>query len=107
MLPYRFRAGRSIGIEIKGSVPQDGEDRFWQHEPDNLRQRFENQVRPGIAEREITHLSVVLNYSARSAEIRAAFVSNHCRKLMSPGYNAREDSTGRCEQNSRLKSCSY
>lgn len=59
MLPERYPAdGRSIGIEIKGSVVQDGEDRFWQHEPDNLRQQFETQVKPRIAEREIRHLSV-------------------------------------------------
>jgi CBASS immunity sensor of nucleotide second messenger signals len=59
MLPDRYPAdGRSIGIEIKGSVAQDGEDRFWQHEPDNLRQQFETLVRPRIAEREIAHLSV-------------------------------------------------
>jgi hypothetical protein len=59
MLPERYPAGgRSIGIEIKGSVLEDGEEAFWATEPDNLRKLFERDVRSRIAEREVTHLSV-------------------------------------------------
>lgn len=59
MLPERYPAGgRSIGIEIKGSIAHDGEERFWAHEPANLRQQFETLVKSRIAEREIHHLSV-------------------------------------------------
>jgi hypothetical protein len=59
MLPKRYPAeGRSIGIEILGNAATDGEDKFWQNEPDNLRRQFEQRLRPRIAEREITHLSV-------------------------------------------------
>lgn len=59
MLPERYPAdGRSIGIEIKGSLLEDGEQAFWSAEPDNLRRMFDRDVRARIAEREITHLSV-------------------------------------------------
>jgi hypothetical protein len=59
MLPERYPAdGRSIGIEIKGSVLEDGEETFWSTEPDNLRRMFERDVRARIAEREVGHLSV-------------------------------------------------
>jgi hypothetical protein len=59
MLPERYPAdGRSIGIEIKGSVAQDGEDGFWAHELPNLRHQFETLVKSRIAQREINHLSV-------------------------------------------------
>lgn len=59
MLPERYPAdGRSIGIEIKGSIAHDGEDGFWAHEPANLRQQFEALVKSRISHREINHLSV-------------------------------------------------
>ena len=59
MLPERYPAdGRSIAIEILGSVVDDGEDRFWQLEPDNLRRQFEALVRAPIGYREISHVSV-------------------------------------------------
>src|SRR5262249_1631312 len=59
MLPARYPAdGRSIGIEIRGTLAQDSEEAFWDTEPDNLRRQFESQLRPRIADREITHLSV-------------------------------------------------
>lgn len=59
MIPDRYPAdGRSIGIEILGSVTEDGEDAFWASEPTNLRRQFETQVRSRIAAREISHLSV-------------------------------------------------
>jgi hypothetical protein len=59
MLPHRYPAeGRSIGIEIRGNAATDGEDKFWQTEPDNLCRQFDMLIRPRIAERDITHLSV-------------------------------------------------
>jgi hypothetical protein len=59
MLPDWYPAdGRSIGIEILGSVLEDGEQKFWDTEPDNLRRQFESKVRPLIVEREIRHLTV-------------------------------------------------
>jgi hypothetical protein len=59
MLPERYPAdGRSIGIEIRGSIIDDGEEKFWAVEPDNLRRQFQTLVSSRIAEREITHLSV-------------------------------------------------
>jgi len=59
MLPKCYPAeGRSIGIEILGNAATDGEDIFWTSEPTNLRRQFEHQVRPRIAERDVTHLSV-------------------------------------------------
>jgi hypothetical protein len=59
ILPEWYPAdGRSIGIEILGSVSADADDRYWTMETENLRRQFELQVRPRIASREITHLSV-------------------------------------------------
>lgn len=59
MLPGRFPADRQgIGIEILGSVQNDGDDTFWKTEPDNLRKRFSTQVQPRLEAREIKHLSV-------------------------------------------------
>lgn len=59
MLPEWYPAdGRSIAIEILGSVLQDGEDNFWNTEPNNLRRQFESKVRAAIGTREIEHLSV-------------------------------------------------
>jgi len=59
MLPDRYPAdGRSIGIEILGSAAKDGEDLFWASEPTNLQRQFDTLVRPRIAQREITHMSV-------------------------------------------------
>jgi hypothetical protein len=59
MLPKRFPAGgTSAGIEIIGNAATDGEDNFWQTEPDNLRRQFDAILRPRIVSREITHLSV-------------------------------------------------
>ncbi len=59
MLPDRYPAdGGSIGIEILGNAVQDGENKFWDVEPDNLRRQFESQLKPRIASREISHLSV-------------------------------------------------
>ena len=59
MVPRWYPAnGTSIGIEILGSIATDGEENFWRTEPDNLRRQFETILRPRIASREITHLSV-------------------------------------------------
>jgi hypothetical protein len=59
MIPHRYPAdGRSIGIEILGSILRDGEKKFWDTEPDNLRRQFDSRVRSAIVEREIRHLSV-------------------------------------------------
>jgi hypothetical protein len=59
MLPRRYPAGgTSISIEIKGSAATDGEDAFWRTEPENLQRQFDTIVRPRIADRDITHLSV-------------------------------------------------
>lgn len=59
MLPDRYpAAGRSIGIEILGNAAEDGEAKFWNTEPDNLRRQFDTQLKPRIASREITHLSI-------------------------------------------------
>jgi len=59
MLPDRFPAdGRSIGIEITGSIATDGEEAYWQTEVDNLVRQFELHVRSRISAREIAHLSV-------------------------------------------------
>lgn len=59
MLPDRYPAhGDSIAIEIIGSAIEDREDKFWDTEPENLRRQFEAQLKPRIARREITHLSV-------------------------------------------------
>jgi hypothetical protein len=58
MLPQRYPAGGgSIGIEIIGNIATDGEDAFWNAEPENLcRQQFETIVRPRIGNREISPL---------------------------------------------------
>jgi hypothetical protein len=59
MLPKRYPAdGRSISIEILGSVANDSEDNFWKTEPDNLRRQFDKSILERIASRDITHLSV-------------------------------------------------
>jgi hypothetical protein len=59
MLPERYPAGgNSIGIEILGNAATDGEDQFWQTEPDNLRRKFASILQPRITSREIMHLSV-------------------------------------------------
>jgi hypothetical protein len=59
MLPERYPAGgNSIGIEILGSVARDSEQVFWATEPQNLQRQFDLQVRPRIATREISHMSV-------------------------------------------------
>lgn len=59
MLPQRYPAdGKSIGIEILGNATTDGEELFWKTEPENLRRQFDTILRPRIASREITHLSV-------------------------------------------------
>jgi len=59
MVPRWYPAdGASIGIEILGNTATDGEDNFWRTEPDNLRRQFDTILRPRIASREITHLSV-------------------------------------------------
>jgi hypothetical protein len=59
MLPKRYPVdGRSIGIEILGNALTDGEDKFWENEPDNLRRQFDTLIRPRISERDIAHLSV-------------------------------------------------
>jgi hypothetical protein len=59
MLPERYPAGgSSIGIEILGSAAQDSEQVYWAAEPQNLERQFDAQVRPRIATREISHMSV-------------------------------------------------
>lgn len=59
LLPQRYPAdGKSIGIEILGNATTDGEELFWQTEPENLRWQFDTILRPRIASREIKHLSV-------------------------------------------------
>jgi hypothetical protein len=59
MLPERYPSeGRSIGIEISGSITTDGENKFWSTEPDNLRRQFQRMISERIAAHEIEHLSV-------------------------------------------------
>jgi hypothetical protein len=59
VLPERYPAGgTSIGIEVRGSVLQDGEEKFWSTEPENLRRQFDSLVRTRIANGEINHISV-------------------------------------------------
>jgi hypothetical protein len=50
--------GNSIGVEILSNAATDGEENFWRTEPENLRRQVETILRPRIASREITHLSV-------------------------------------------------
>lgn len=50
--------GRSMGIELLGSMSKDTDDAFLANETANLRSQFDGQVRLRIAKRKITHLSV-------------------------------------------------
>lgn len=59
VLPNRYPAGgQSVGIEILGNPTVDGDDSYWAIESQKLQQDFEIQVRPQIAGRRATHLSV-------------------------------------------------
>lgn len=59
MTPEHYPAdGRSIGIEIRGSVAADGDDVFWATEPDNLRRQFNTHVKSRVSDGEIKHLSI-------------------------------------------------
>lgn len=59
MLPQRYPAERRpITIQIMNAAAKDWEPAYWQTELDNLRRRFDEQVRPRIARGEISHLSV-------------------------------------------------
>ncbi|MEZ5962171.1 MAG: HNH endonuclease [Hyphomonadaceae bacterium] len=59
MTPEFYPAeGRSIGIEILGSVARDSDATYWDTEARNLEHQFNTHVRSRLASREVTHLSV-------------------------------------------------